>query len=263
VCRRVQNRATRLSPVFVASSCFRTLIKRIIAALRIIYTCKPVVIRIDGHSPPVQSWRFQRASEWQTSSLTKGEEHEEILCFVVAVLAVGVSSARAQDVSYNFAKDAKFSDYKTFKWVDAVKGSDQVDQLTYNQIRDALEAELAKKGLTKSDSDDADLLIGYQTAIGTEKQFNSYSSGWGYGPGWGGGWYRGGGGMQSTTTTGSTSTIYIGTLIVDVYDSKGKDLVWRGTARKTINPKAKPDKQQKDIQKSVAKLLKNYPPPQK
>lgn len=72
-----------------------------------------------------------------------------------------------------------------------------------------------------------------------------------------------GGGMNTTTTTGSTSTIYIGTLDVDMYDSKGKDLVWRGTASKTIDTKAKPDKQQKNIQKSVAKLLKNYPPPQK
>jgi Domain of unknown function (DUF4136) len=193
---------------------------------------------------------------------------KKLLLTVVALLAFGISAAWAQDVRYNFAKDAKFSDYKTYKWIDAVKGSDQVDQITDNNIREALEAELAKKGLTKTDSDDADLYVGYQTAIGTEKQFNSYSTGWGTGPGWGGGWYgpRGammGGGMNSTTTTGSTSTIYIGTLDVDMYDSKGKDLVWRGSASKTINPKAKPDKQQKDIQKSVTKLLKNYPPPQK
>jgi len=148
---------------------------------------------------------------------------------VVALLTLGASGARAQDVRYNFAKDAKFSDYRTYKWVDVVKGSDQVNQITDNQIKAALEAELATKGLTKTDSDDADLYIGYQTAVGTEKQFNSYSTGWGYGPGWGGGWYGYrvgyGGGMTSTTTSGSTSTIYIGQLGLDMYDSKGKDLV--------------------------------------
>jgi hypothetical protein len=37
-------------------------------------------------------------------------------------------------------------------------------------------------------ADNADLFIGYQTAIGTEKQFTSFNSDWGYGPGW----YRGG-----------------------------------------------------------------------
>jgi hypothetical protein len=185
---------------------------------------------------------------------------------VLALLTIGASGAWAQDVRYNFAKDAKFSDYKTYKWVDLIKGSDQPNQIVDNEIRAAIEAELATKGLTKTDSDDADLYIGYQTAIGTEKQFNSYSTGWGYGPGWGGGWYgyRGGyGGMGSTTTSGTTSTIYIGQLVLDMYEVPKKDLVWRGVASKTLDPKAKPEKQEKNIKKAVAKLLKNYPPKQK
>jgi len=180
---------------------------------------------------------------------------------VLALFAFGVA-ARAQDVTYNFAKDAKFSDYKTYKWVD-LKGADEPNQITQDQIKSAIDAELVGKGLTKTDSDDADLYVGMQTAIGTEKQFTSFSSGWGTGPGWGGGWYGYGGGMNTSTTTGSTSTIYIGQLGVDMYDAKNKDLVWRGRASKTINPKAKPDKQEKNIKKAVAKLLKNYPPPQK
>jgi len=190
--------------------------------------------------------------------------------FVAALGVLGLSAATAwaQDVRYNFAKDAKFSDYRTYKWVDVVKGSDQTNEITDKQIKAAIEAELATKGLTETDSDDADLYVGYQTAVGQEKQFTSYSSGWGTGPGWGGGWYgpRGGmygGGMTSTTTSGSTSTIYVGQLALDMYDSKNKDLVWRGVASKTIDTKAKPDKQEKNIKKAVAKLLKNYPPKQK
>ena len=62
-------------------------------------------------------------------------------------------------------------------------------------------------------------------------------------------------------TTGQTSTIYVGQLALDMNDSKNHDLVWRGVASKTIDPKAKPDKQQKNLTKTVAKLLKNYPPP--
>jgi len=169
------------------------------------------------------------------------------------------SSLMAQDVRYNFDSKADFTTFKTYKWVD-IKGTDKPNPLVQKQITDTIDAELAKKGLTKTDSDTADLLIGYQTAVGTEKQFSSYNTGWGYGPGWGGGWY-GGGGM--TTTTGSTSTIYVGQLDLDMYSSSGKDLVWRGTATKTLDPKAKPDKQQKNLTKAVAKLLKNYPPPTK
>jgi hypothetical protein len=48
-----------------------------------------------------------------------------------------------------------------------------------------------------------------------------------------------------------------------MYDSAKKDLVWRGTASKTIDPKDKPEKQQKNITKAVTKLLKNYPPEKK
>ena len=169
------------------------------------------------------------------------------------------TSAAAQDVRYNFDSSEDFSKFKTYKWVD-VKGSDQINPIVQKQIQQSIDTQLATKGLTKTDSDSADLYVGMQTAVGTEKQFNTYSTGWGYGPGWGGGWY---GGMGSTTTTGSTTTIYVGQLVLDMYSSAKKDLVWRGTASKTIDPKAKPDKQEKNINKAVAKLLKNYPPQKK
>jgi hypothetical protein len=64
-------------------------------------------------------------------------------------------------------------------------------------------------------------------------------------------------------TTGQTSTIHVGQLDLDMYEASKKDIVWRGTASKTIDPKAKPEKQEKNINKAVKKLLKNYPPPAK
>jgi hypothetical protein len=180
----------------------------------------------------------------------------------VALMVGSVTATVAQDVRYNFAQGEDFSKYKTYKWVE-LKGADQADQLTQKQIMAAIDSQLAAKGLQKTDSDAADLYIDIQTAIATEKQFTSYNTSWGYGPGWGGGWYGYGGGMASTTTTGSTSTIYVGQLGLDMYDSAKKKLVWRGIASKTIDPKAKPEKQQKNITKAVTKLLKNYPPKKK
>jgi len=181
---------------------------------------------------------------------------------LTVLLLIAVSSSFAQDVRFNFDKGASFANFKTYKWVE-LKGADKLNDITDKMIRSTLDAELATKGLTKTDSDKADLFIGYQAAITTEKQFTSYSTDWGYGPGWGrAGWY-GGGGMGSSTTTGSTSTIYVGQLGVDMYDSTKHNLVWRGVASKTIDQKAKPDKQQKNLTKAVQKLLKNYPPPAK
>lgn len=181
------------------------------------------------------------------------------LSVLLLITLAAAASSFAQDVRYNFDRSANFSNFKTYKWV-AIKDASQVSDLVDKQIKSTVDAELATKGLSKVEGENAkaDLYIGYQPAIGQEKQFNSYSTDWGYGPGWGRGWY--GGGMGSTTTTGSTSTIYTGQLALDMYDSAGHDLVWRGVVSKTIDPKAKPDKQQKNLTKAVSKLLKNYPP---
>lgn len=185
----------------------------------------------------------------------------KVSLLVVGLLVLGVRSAYAQDVRYDFDKDKDFSRYKTYKWV-SIKDSDQVDNLTAKKLTAAIDAELAQKGLTKTDSDSADLYVAYQTAIGTEKQFTSYNTGWGYGPGWGARWY-GYGGLSTSTTYGSTSTVYVGQLDLSMYDSSQKQLVWRGVASKTLDPKANPDKKEKNITKAVQKLLKNYPPKQK
>lgn len=178
----------------------------------------------------------------------------------VALFLMIASGALGQDVRYNFDKSTDFSKFKTYKWVE-IKDAQKVDNILDGQIKSAMDSVLITKGLEKTTSDDADLYIGYQTAIGQEKQYTSFNSGWGYGPGWGGGWY--GGGMSSGMTTGSTSTIYTGQLSLDMYDRNGHDLVWRGVASKTIDTKAKPDKVQKNLTKAATKMLKNYPPPKK
>jgi hypothetical protein len=182
-----------------------------------------------------------------------------VLLTLVLLMFGVVAAAVAQDVRYDFDKNKDFSKYKTYKWV-PIKGADQPDELTGKKLTAAVDAELATKGLTKTDSDSADLYLGYQTAIGTEKQFTSYNTGWGYGPGWGSGWYGYGGGMSTSSTYGSTSTVYIGQLDLSVYDPVEKQLIWRGNASKTLDPKAKPEKKEKNIAKTVKKLLKNFPP---
>lgn len=184
---------------------------------------------------------------------------KRFLNVISVVLLIGLGTAFAQDVRYNFDKDTDFAKFKTYKWV-AIKDAAMVSDLVDKQIKSAVDTVLASKGLSKVEEDNADLYIGYQPAVGSEKQFNSYSTGWGYGPGWGGGWY---GGAGSTSTYGSTETIYKGQLALDMYNSAGHDLVWRGVVSKTIDPKAKPEKQQKNLAKAVRKLLKDYPPPAK
>jgi hypothetical protein len=180
------------------------------------------------------------------------------VALLAAALSVGAAGvASAQDVTYNALPEHDFSKYKTYRWV-TVDGAQKIDDITDKQIMDAIDRQLAAKGLTRTADDKVDVLVAYQAAIDQEKQLNAYTSG-GYGWGWRG--YGYGGGMATTTTT--TSTILIGMVNIDVYDAEAKQLVWRGRASKTIDTKANPEKRQKNIDKAMTKLLKNYPPPVK
>jgi hypothetical protein len=182
-----------------------------------------------------------------------------LLAVSFALVLGSAATVAAQDVRYNFDKDVNFSGFRTYRWV-VIKDATQLSDLADRQVKEAVDAELAKKGLTRTESETADLSIAYQAAVGQEKEYTSYDTGWGYGPGWyGGGWYGSGGGM----TTGQTSTIHVGQIALDMYQPAQKKLVWRGTASKTLDVKAKPEKQQKNLNKAIAKMLKNFPPPVK
>ena len=71
------------------------------------------------------------------------------------------------------------------------------------------------------------------------------------------GWSRVG---QLGDIHGTTSTIEIGTLTIGLFDPATKQLVWRGSASKTLDIKKDPDKNYRNLEKAMAKLFKNYPP---
>ena len=185
-----------------------------------------------------------------------------LIVMAAAVLMLWCAPASAQDVKYNFVAGTDFSKYKTYKWV-RVPNAKYPNQILDGQIMQSIDAQLALKGLSKTESDNPDLYVAYQAAVSQEQQWNSYSTdmggGWGYGR-WGG-WGGYGGGSSTTTTT--SSTINIGTINLDIYDVAAKNQIWRGAASKTLGSGKDPKKVQKNLDKAMAKMLKNYPPPVK
>ena len=167
---------------------------------------------------------------------------------VIALWLLTLGRAMAQDVTYNFMPGTDFTKFHTYKWV-TIQGASYPNQILDAQIKDAINSQLTGKGLTLTDSDKADLYVGYQTSVDQQRQWNAY--------GMGGGW-RLGGGMGTATS----STINVGTLVLDMYDPSTKTLVWTGRATKTINPSSNQEKNQKNLNNAMQKLLKNYPPKQ-
>ena len=166
----------------------------------------------------------------------------------IAFVLLTCASAAAQDVKYNYAMGTNFSKYKTYKWVD-VPRENHPDQIADQQIRTAIETTLGTKGFTKATGDAADILIAYQIAMNQERQWNAYG-------GMGGLRF---GGMGTATS----STINIGTLVFDVFDAAAKQQIWTGDATKTLNQSSDPQKNQRNLENGVKKLLKNFPPPTK
>jgi hypothetical protein len=167
-------------------------------------------------------------------------------------------AAMAQNVEYSFDQNADFTQYRTYRW-EAHPGSTELDQLTKSRLSEALSTELAQKGLTQAGTGDADLVLVYQIAIRNEKEITFFDTGWGYGPGWRGGWY----GARSGSTVSTTNTIQVGSLVLDMFDAKTKQLVWRAVASKAIEEGVKPERREKNAAKAAKKLLKNFPPKNK
>jgi Domain of unknown function (DUF4136) len=153
---------------------------------------------------------------------------------------------QAQEVHYNFMPGTDFSKYHTYKWV-TIQGSQQLNQIQDAEVKQAVDAQLSAKGFTKTDDEKASIYVGYQVSLDQEREWNAY--------GMGGGW-RWGGGMATATS----STIAVGTLGLDFYDPASKQLIWRGEATKTLNPSSNQEKNQKNLDKAMQKLLKNFPP---
>jgi len=59
----------------------------------------------------------------------------------------------------------------------------------------------------------------------------------------------------------TSSTISNGTLVVDFYDAASKTQIWRGDATKTLDPSGNEQKNMRNLQRAINKLLKNFPPP--
>jgi hypothetical protein len=171
---------------------------------------------------------------------------------LAAAVALLPAVAMAQKTTYDFDKSATFGMYKTYAMKE---GTPAGQELVDRRLVEAIKGQLAAKGFTENSSN-PDVIVLYHMAFDKQKDISSYSTGpmyGGYGYGWGGGW-------GSTTTDVRVRDILVGSLAIDMVDAKKKQMVWRGLGTKEIDTGAKPDKRDKNINKAVEKIMKNYPP---
>ncbi len=163
-----------------------------------------------------------------------------------ALFLVMLGAAFAQQVQTDFDHQANFSQYKTYSWQEIKPANSLWDA----RIKNAVDAQLSAKGWTKVDNGGDVAIVAVKTTQ-TQKNLQTFYDGMG------GGWrWRGFGGMGEATTT--EQDYKEGTLVVDLYDAKTKQLIWRGSAEDTLSNKA--EKNEKNLDKGVAKMFKKFPP---
>jgi hypothetical protein len=167
----------------------------------------------------------------------------------VCALALTMGPAvMAQQVETTVDRTADFSKYRTFSIELATPWGNSIGE---KYLMEELTAAFTAKGWTQ-DAGSPDTRILVHGATEEKKQLNSFYSGGGYGGYYGWGW----GGVGSTTTTVSEYTE--GTLVVDIFDSATKGLIWRGVAQDEL--KKKQNKREKQAGRAIEKLLRDFPP---
>jgi len=94
------------------------------------------------------------------------------------------------------------------------------------------------------------------SAFGRTRQQDTLETFYNGFPGWG--WHGWWGPGTATTYVEPTE---IGDLTVDVFDANTHQLIWRGTAQKTLSDK--PEKNEKKLESAVDDMFKKFPPPAK
>lgn len=162
-----------------------------------------------------------------------------------------VAGAASPKVTTDHDPSAQFGSYMTYYW--AMK-PELGSPLELQRIIDGIDARLRAKGWTMADKGDVTLAAHVSTS--QKQSLDTFYTGTGMG-GWG--WRRSwGGGMAMGTATTDVHTYNVGTLVVDMFDSKTQKAIWQGTATGTVS--GNPSKVDAAIEKSLDKMFADFPP---
>ena len=164
---------------------------------------------------------------------------------LLMLAALGIWAAFAAEVKTDYSHSADFSQYKTYSWMKV-----KADPLWEDRIMQAVDRELSAKGWTKVPAGGDAEVAAFSSTHEVPTLHTFYDT---FGPGW---YWTGFEDGVATTTVENTP---VGTLVVDLFDSRTKKLIWRGVASDALSNK--PEKNEKKLEKAVEAMFKHFPPP--
>lgn len=158
-----------------------------------------------------------------------------------------LSACASVDVHTDYDPSVDFSRYSSYYWK---KLPETDNPLMRDRIVAAVDDQLQAKGWRKVPEDQAQTaLAAHVTAREGQRVDTQYDS---WGPGWRG-W--GGGPVMSTSRV---VTYTVGTLVVDMFDAKSRNAIWRGTASDTVS--SDPAVNRKALEEGIRGMFATFPP---
>lgn len=187
--------------------------------------------------------------------------------FMVFVAMLVAGPTFAQKIYIDYDRDYDGSGIKTFAWAETADTSvKNTDPMLHDRIVGAIEERIKASGVQEVDSD-PDVYVTYhgsskeELSVDTTHYGYGVSAGWGYGRygGYGGYYGRYYGGVYSGYGTSSTtvSSYQVGTLVIDIWDAKTENIIWRGIAA-NITITENPQKMGKKVDKVMSKMISKW-----
>lgn len=170
---------------------------------------------------------------------------KKVFILFISLFFISCSSIR---VVNDYDETVNFDNYTTYAFFKPGIDEVELSELDVKRILKAIEGEMEKKEIIKSDN--PKLLINIAVKPYNDVYVNNnvtFFTGWGWNP-----WF----GPQFNTVNINTQTNQL--LIIDFIDSKTKKLIWQGKGKGYINEFTR--NRSDRIQYFVTQILKNYPP---
>ena len=164
---------------------------------------------------------------------------------VAALLVFGAASSLAQqptDVVVDYDKTADFAAAKTYSWVPFQEPA--ANPANHVRLTRAIESELEARGMTKADPPPGDLCVRYQVRVEKKTRGAPKEGGQMWAP-------------SNQRLIVNIDTTKIGTLVVELWDGRTKNLVWSGRYSEALGPADQPEEL---IRSAVKKVLEPFPP---
>jgi hypothetical protein len=171
---------------------------------------------------------------------------------LIGFLSLLLAACATPRVHTDHDPSVQFGQYRSYSWRER---AEKAPPLVAQRIVAAVDTQLRAKGWTLL-PEGGDVALAAHVASRQEYELDTFYSD----PFWGGWGWRGpwGWGMRSGFDTTRVRSYTVGTLVVDMFDAKTRQAIWRGTAEGTVP--GKPEQLTADIQVAVAKMFADFPP---